>query len=289
MGICRCRKRTDLFCFVHKKHVCTSCICEQHEDCVVKTYLEWLQDSDYAFPPKCLVCQKDIQANDALRLSCLELAHPSCIDTLALSLPANTAQAGYTCPSCSKPLVPPPSDLSPLAETVRSHIRKSAWADRVYPSLKAAEQFQALEQQKQSAATAAATAAAAPATSGYSDTDTVVIPMSSSAAMTSRKGARAAPVELADEDEDEDKYRPRSFLQFLAVLGLMTTPSPGSKSSKPVLNVQRIIVLCLLIAVVVAAVNYYLSAAVGETFDDGDIAEEPDDDADLNAGEAADD
>ena len=43
MGICKCRKRTDLFCFVHKKAVCESCISTDHQ--VVcsfyHTFLKW--------------------------------------------------------------------------------------------------------------------------------------------------------------------------------------------------------------------------------------------------------
>lgn len=151
MGICKCRKSTGLFCFVHKKAVCTSCVVDhplvrwmillttlhtyncttyhiltntpqttqhviaQHStqhtthithntsyhtsyhnpthityhnthhtlqhtpysisrcwQCTIRTYVEWLRDSEYT-PPTCAVCTQRITADTAIRLLCLRM------------------------------------------------------------------------------------------------------------------------------------------------------------------------------------------------------------------------
>eukprot|EP01104_Vermistella_antarctica_P005605 TRINITY_DN160_c2_g4_i1.p1 TRINITY_DN160_c2_g4~~TRINITY_DN160_c2_g4_i1.p1 ORF type:complete len:244 (-),score=47.84 TRINITY_DN160_c2_g4_i1:25-756(-) len=126
MGICKCRKRTDCFCFVHKKNVCPTCILE-HPDCVVKSYLDWLQDSDYDLPA-CSVCKEGVVESNSLRLTCLHLFHPECLDARCSGLPRNTACAGFSCPDCGVAIRPAPTDRSLLAETVRSYLESSSWA-----------------------------------------------------------------------------------------------------------------------------------------------------------------
>ena len=56
MGLCKCPKRkvTNLFCFEHRVNVCEFCIVSTHPSCVVRSYLQWLQDSDYS--PNCSFC-----------------------------------------------------------------------------------------------------------------------------------------------------------------------------------------------------------------------------------------
>ena len=60
MGVCRCRKRTNLFCFNHSKAVCSDCLGD-HPTCYVSTYVDWLTDSKFdaprchvSFPMSCL-------------------------------------------------------------------------------------------------------------------------------------------------------------------------------------------------------------------------------------------
>lgn len=130
MGICKCRKRTDLFCFVHKKAVCETCICTDHQVCVVKSYFDWLSEPEYE-QPVCGVCKGEVDANNMVRFLCLDMFHPECIDVYASSLPTNTALAGYTCPTCDKSILPTPSNTSALAQQIRKTFGNSPWAARV--------------------------------------------------------------------------------------------------------------------------------------------------------------
>jgi hypothetical protein len=132
MGICKCKKRTDLFCFVHKKAVCEQCICSDHQVCVVKSYVDWLTDSEYE-PPVCGICKGELSQDNMVRFLCLDMFHPECIDVYASSLPPHTAQAGYGCPTCSKPMIPPQGSTSPLAQHIKQVLSRSSWAARLMP------------------------------------------------------------------------------------------------------------------------------------------------------------
>lgn len=130
MGICKCRKRTDLFCFVHKKAVCESCICTDHQVCVVKSYFDWLSEPEYE-QPSCGVCKGELNSDNMVRFLCLDMFHPECIDVYASSLPANTALAGITCPTCDKPILPTSGNTSVLAQQIKTTFANSSWANRV--------------------------------------------------------------------------------------------------------------------------------------------------------------
>eukprot|EP01112_Ceratiomyxa_fruticulosa_P008313 TRINITY_DN2153_c0_g1_i2.p1 TRINITY_DN2153_c0_g1~~TRINITY_DN2153_c0_g1_i2.p1 ORF type:complete len:369 (-),score=69.96 TRINITY_DN2153_c0_g1_i2:148-1254(-) len=128
MGICKCKKRTESFCFVHKKAVCETCIVLDHPTCVVRSYFEWLNDNEYE-TPLCGICKGELASDNSVRLMCFDLFHPECIDVYASSLPSNTALAGYVCPSCNNScLIPPSSNTSPLANSIRTAFQKSPWA-----------------------------------------------------------------------------------------------------------------------------------------------------------------
>eukprot|EP01113_Clastostelium_recurvatum_P034759 TRINITY_DN4758_c0_g1_i1.p1 TRINITY_DN4758_c0_g1~~TRINITY_DN4758_c0_g1_i1.p1 ORF type:complete len:331 (-),score=96.26 TRINITY_DN4758_c0_g1_i1:65-1057(-) len=127
MGICKCKKRTDLFCFVHKKAVCEQCICTDHQTCVVRTYVEWLKESEYE-PAVCGICKGELFADNVVRLLCMDLFHPECIDVYSSSLPPHTAQAGYVCPTCNNTcIIPPASNRDPLAQNIRKAFESSTW------------------------------------------------------------------------------------------------------------------------------------------------------------------
>lgn len=110
MVVCKCRKATNLYCFVHKVPVCGECICSSdHQICVVRTYSEWVIDGDYDWPPKCSLCSEVLQHGEIAvsRLGCLHVFHLSCFSKHLQSFPPHTAPAGYTCPVCSTPVWPP--------------------------------------------------------------------------------------------------------------------------------------------------------------------------------------
>ncbi|KAF8099658.1 hypothetical protein N665_0239s0002 [Sinapis alba] len=100
MVVCKCRKATKLYCFVHKVPVCVECFCfPEHQTCVVRTYSEWVIDGEYD-QPKCCQCQATFDDGaDAI--------HTSCLVSLIKSFPPHTAPGGYVCPSCSTPIWPP--------------------------------------------------------------------------------------------------------------------------------------------------------------------------------------
>jgi uncharacterized membrane protein len=74
MVVCKCRKATKLYCFVHKAPVCAECVCfPEHRFCVVKTYSDWVIDGDYDWPPKCSSCEQILEDENTAttRLGCL--------------------------------------------------------------------------------------------------------------------------------------------------------------------------------------------------------------------------
>ncbi|RYR37318.1 hypothetical protein Ahy_A09g042224 isoform D [Arachis hypogaea] len=113
MVVCKCRKATKLYCFVHKVPVCGECICfPEHQICVVQTYSEWVIDGEYDWPPKCCQCQIVLEegaGSQTTRLGCLHVIHTNCLVSHLKSFPPHTAPAGYVCPSCSTSIWPPKS------------------------------------------------------------------------------------------------------------------------------------------------------------------------------------
>ncbi|XP_075043885.1 zinc finger protein-like 1 [Mixophyes fleayi] len=128
MGLCKCPKRkvTNLFCFEHRVNVCEHCLVANHAKCIVQSYLQWLQDSDYN--PNCRLCNTLLSSNETARLVCYDLFHWSCLNDLASQLPPNTAPAGYQCPSCQGPIFPPSNLVSPVASTLREKLSTVNWA-----------------------------------------------------------------------------------------------------------------------------------------------------------------
>ncbi|XP_040826951.1 zinc finger protein-like 1 [Ochotona curzoniae] len=128
MGLCKCPKRkvTNLFCFEHRVNVCEHCLVVNHAKCVVQSYLQWLQDSDYN--PNCQLCGAPLASRETARLVCYDLFHWACLNERAEQLPPNTAPAGYQCPSCSGPIFPPANLAGPVASALREKLATVNWA-----------------------------------------------------------------------------------------------------------------------------------------------------------------
>ncbi|XP_058769582.1 uncharacterized protein LOC131643386 [Vicia villosa] len=113
MVVCKCRKATKLYCFVHKVPVCGECICfPEHQICVIRTYSEWVIDGEYDWPPKCCQCQAVLEEgseSQTTRLGCLHVIHTNCLISHIKNFPPHTAPAGYVCPSCPTSIWPPKS------------------------------------------------------------------------------------------------------------------------------------------------------------------------------------
>lgn len=99
-----------------------------HTKCVVQSYLQWLQDSDYS--PVCELCTKELAPEDCVRLVCYHVFHWACLDAHARRLPATTAPAGYTCPfsNCTQLLFPASNLVSPVADVLREKLAGVNWA-----------------------------------------------------------------------------------------------------------------------------------------------------------------
>lgn len=128
MGLCKCPKRrvTNQFCFEHRVCVCENCMVTNHPICIVQSYLQWLQDSDYN--SICELCSKDLNSEDCIRLTCYHVFHWSCLDHFSRQLPPTTAPRGYTCPSCKSPLFPAPNLISPVADVLKEKLAGVNWA-----------------------------------------------------------------------------------------------------------------------------------------------------------------
>uniref|UniRef100_A0A8B9NLZ3 Zinc finger protein-like 1 n=1 Tax=Accipiter nisus TaxID=211598 RepID=A0A8B9NLZ3_9AVES len=128
MGLCKCPKRkvTNLFCFEHRVNVCESCLVTGHHKCIVQSYLQWLQDSDYS--PDCPLCDTPLAARETVRLVCYDVFHWSCLAGRARALPPRTAPAGHRCPTCGGPLFPPPNLEGPVAAALRARLASAPWA-----------------------------------------------------------------------------------------------------------------------------------------------------------------
>jgi len=136
MGLCKCERKkvTNLFCFQHRVNVCEFCLLSDHVKCIVKSYLQWLKDSD--FYSVCSLCSRSLDADDRLecvRLMCLDVFHWKCIDKFASVLPSNTAPAGYECPLCSECIIPLSNQGGPIAEALRTRLETASW---MKPNLK---------------------------------------------------------------------------------------------------------------------------------------------------------
>lgn len=120
MGLCKCPKRkvTNLFCFEHKVNVCEHCLVNDHVRCIIKSYLQWLQDSD--FETSCCICQDTLEAGEVVRLLCYDVLHVSCAEKFLLAYPTHTAPDGFFCPACHGTFFPPEMVASPVADQLRN-------------------------------------------------------------------------------------------------------------------------------------------------------------------------
>ncbi|OQV20593.1 Zinc finger protein-like 1 [Hypsibius exemplaris] len=127
MGLCKCaRKRmTNLFCFEHHVNVCEDCLVHDHSKCVIKSYLNWLEDSDY--DPNCPLCQRPLVDGECARLACYHVFHWTCLNRHAGQLPANTAPAGYKCPTCAQGIFPKSNLATPVADALRKQLETVEW------------------------------------------------------------------------------------------------------------------------------------------------------------------
>ncbi|KAN0025604.1 hypothetical protein ACTFIU_002043 [Dictyostelium citrinum] len=144
MGICKCKKRSEDFCFNHKKFICDSCVVADHSICYIKSYVDWLTDCEFE-DSVCGVCKGkfDVDDNeDSVRLLCYHLFHPECIDVYVAALPQNSSVESYPCPKCPEPILPSNDKQSLLANSIRDKFTHSSWSGDYLNSFKKQQQQQ---------------------------------------------------------------------------------------------------------------------------------------------------
>ena len=119
MGVCKgCGSVvTSLYCYAHRVNACESCIVEQHPRCIVHSYKAWLKDVDT--DPNCSLCHSNLEQGDVVRLVCLDLFHLDCLCKHTREQPIGSVPK---CPLCSTPILPPISNASPIAESLRTYL-----------------------------------------------------------------------------------------------------------------------------------------------------------------------
>eukprot|EP01116_Phalansterium_solitarium_P017882 TRINITY_DN4535_c0_g1_i1.p1 TRINITY_DN4535_c0_g1~~TRINITY_DN4535_c0_g1_i1.p1 ORF type:complete len:314 (-),score=61.95 TRINITY_DN4535_c0_g1_i1:149-1090(-) len=305
MGICKCKRRTDLFCFVHHKAVCENCICTDHHVCVVKTYVEWLTDSEYD-PATCGVCKEILKPDNVIRLCCLDVFHPECLDVYASSLPRHTAKAGYLCPTCNKQIFPN-DDQTTLSQLVLKHLAAAPWASNILAGKvpDASSPVDAVRADlpppahlpgdvPESSSSAVSSSATQPAAASYQPLQPLSSPSpyagakeastpltkrgqlaasdtQESSSFASRKPAKDHVIVMND-SEDEDKYEKRTIKQLLVNLGLMSTPAKNASRQRSGgrvrLDAKRGLILFALLATLVTVIVLGMSMTSDPSLDD---------------------
>lgn len=166
MGLCKCRTVTSLFCFEHRKNMCERCILLEHPTCVIKSYLQWLQDSEYT--NNCGICQKALvnstnhqhqhqeeqqqqqnnhynnstgiptppsSASTSISNGCsngsIKLVRLACMDLFHLSCLTSLGTEIYKlkCPNCEANIIPPSTLHTPITQVLRATLVDSEWRD----------------------------------------------------------------------------------------------------------------------------------------------------------------
>ena len=68
------------------------------------------------------------KVNNVLHWFFTDVFHWVCLDKWSRSLPANTAPAGYTCPTCQECIFPQDKLVSPVADALRKILSDVNWA-----------------------------------------------------------------------------------------------------------------------------------------------------------------
>jgi hypothetical protein len=135
MGVCKCKKRTDLWCYKTVKPVCLDCIVDsEHQLTCVAPYVDWL-NNPHEQDPICPLTQTKINdASNSIRFMNLQVFHLDAILNHCAQFPSNTAVAGFTIPGTEIPMLPQISDQTKLANNIREKLKKSPVMLRIIES-----------------------------------------------------------------------------------------------------------------------------------------------------------
>eukprot|EP00055_Hartaetosiga_balthica_P008975 m.34690 g.34690 ORF g.34690 m.34690 type:complete len:266 (-) comp6548_c0_seq2:1231-2028(-) len=243
MGLCKCRVVTSLFCFQHKENVCESCIVSDHRKCMIKSYLQWLQDAE--FSSLCPLCQGDLDdGQETIRLPCYDVFHVECLNR-RIDMDHNTA-----CPVCHAEMMPEPHNMSPVAKEARDTLERMA-VDR---------------KGKRTASSPIKTAVVTNGSLAINSSKIRAIPLSPTKRREGMKPQQSTLRQRGDDevvdgfsvDVDEDKYAPRSAKAwFSKVVGNRLPARKDSSES----NLKKSTALLIIVVLILFTVIHLLTKA----------------------------
>lgn len=269
MGLCRCPKRkvTTQFCYEHRVNVCETCMVQDHPNCIVQGYLQWLKDSDYE--PVCALCRKELVTGDCIRLLCYHVFHWQCLNEHCSQLPSTTAPAGYTCPTCGHEVIPKENVVSPVADVIRRKLDSAAWA---LPPHRRHQGSRSLN-----AAVDSNWSAPSPTPNGHAsfrdNSANSTAARKFSEAPTMQKSFVTTPLL----NEDEDKYKRKSVLE-LANRWFQSKALLGTRRREPSRRWAALIVAGVALILVII----YFMARVGRGSIEGDPFLDPNSNPDIH-------
>lgn len=250
MGLCKCPKRrvTNQFCFEHRVCVCENCMVTNHPICVVQSYLQWLQDSD--FNSICELCNKELNVDDSIRLTCYHVFHWSCLDHFSRQLPPTTAPRGYTCPSCKSPLFPPSNLISPVADVLKEKLAGVNWARAGLglPLLSEEREVKAVVNNTSTPRMSPSPSHSVVTVDGqgaFNRTDNY------QASSNRRIFQDIRDVKTVGFDHDEDKYKRRSVFEIIGNWWKITGPLKGKRGKPSIYRRYCMLVTLMIFGVIV--------------------------------------
>jgi len=191
-----------------------------------------------------------LSEDKVVRLTCLDLFHPECIDVHASSLPPHTAKAGYLCPICSKPIFPPELENNPLVKQLTNYLSHAPWAKNliIHPETIVQLKVENTTSSNTSPSTleGGLSSPIAKRTNDPSQDSTIGI--------SSRKPPRDHTPTTRNEEEEEDKYQKRSLTQLLVALGIMSNTSKNKSRTRIRFDTRKILLLFAVITCLVTVV-----------------------------------
>lgn len=287
MGLCKCPKKkvTNQFCYEHRVNVCEHCMVSQHPTCIVQSYLQWLQDSDY--DPICQLCRKELSSGSCTRLLCYHVFHWSCLDRHCQQMPRHTAPAGFGCPTCGAAVVPATNVASPVADALVALLKSASWANggttakpEATPPRKQENTMGAFGESPPSGSPAkvqslppAAPQWGSPLGNGPASNPTGLhsnvvsdgaiggygaVPNSTMTSSRKVFTATQSSFVTSAPDYDEDKYKRRSGFELLSRWIKSRSVLGGSRRRDPHAFLKRWVILALLLTLALFTVVYFL-------------------------------
>ncbi|XP_054153163.1 zinc finger protein-like 1 [Oppia nitens] len=271
MGLCKCPKKkvTNQFCFNCKVNVCEYCMTTSHQKCFVAPYIQWLEDSNHS--PNCLLCDQQLSSEQTIRLTCYHIYHLNCLNGYANQLPSNTAPAGYTCPTCQKPMFPTSNANSPVINLFRKLLSDESWA-RVGLGMPVIESndhsFQDLNQSSLSNVSMDSSSPSVPQVIHHNPNNSSAnvpiyinnvsnynTPHNDSFGMSTTRNKYDNGSRKSLLDIDEDKYRQKSPIEFISRWLRLHTPIGNRRQT--VLTQKRLIIVAIIVFLVICTLVHY--------------------------------